>query len=252
MPSLFKTSNPALNAKTFENREAFSSESMTLQGTVNKTGLLLFCAIATAAWTWWLAGTQPGAVALCLWGGLIGGLVFALITSFKKEWAPVTAPIYALCEGFALGGISEALNHAYPGIALQAIGLTAAVTAVMLLLYTSGAIRATPKFTVGVIAATGGIFLFYMVDFVMGFFGHHVSLLYSNGPWGIAISVFIVIVAALNLVLDFNFIETGVDAGAAKYMEWYGAFGIMVTLVWMYIEILHLLSQIRGQRTEAT
>jgi uncharacterized YccA/Bax inhibitor family protein len=252
MSSLLKTSNPALNARTFENRLPIGGESMTLQGTVNKTGFLLICAVATAAWTWWLARTQAEAVALCLWGGLIGGLVFALATIFKKEWALVTAPIYALCEGFALGGISEVLNHAYPGIALQAIGLTAAVTAVMLLLYTSGLIRATPKFTVGVIAATGGIFLFYMIDFVMGFFGHHVSLLYSNGPWGIAISVLIVIVAALNLILDFDFIESGVYAGAAKYMEWYGAFGIMVTLVWMYIEILHLLSQIRSQRTQAT
>jgi uncharacterized YccA/Bax inhibitor family protein len=252
MPGLFKTSNPALNAKTFENSSSSVGEAMTLQGTVNKTGFLLCCAAATAAWTWWLARTQPEAVALCMWGGLIGGLVFALVTIFKKEWAPVTAPIYALCEGLALGGISAALNQVYSGIVLQALGLTAAVTAVMLLLYTSGVIRATPKFTVGVIAATGGIFLLYMIDLVMGFFGHHVSVLYSNGRWGITISVFIVIVAALNLILDFDFVETGVYAGAAKYMEWYGAFGIMVTLVWMYIEILHLLANIRSQRAPAT
>lgn len=251
MPDLFKTSNPALNAKTFENRVPVAGEAMTLQGTINKTGFLLFCAVATAAWTWWLASTQPEAVALCLWGGLIGGFVFALVTVFKKEWSPVTAPIYALCEGLALGGISAALNQVYSGIVLQALGLTSAVTAVMLLLYTSGVIRATPKFTVGVIAATGGILVFYMIDLVMGFFGHHVSLLHSNGLWGIAISVFIVIVAALNLILDFDFIETGVYAGAAKFMEWYGAFGIMVTLVWMYIEILHLLGM-RSQRARAT
>ena len=252
MSGLFKTSNPALNANTFENRFPVAGGAMTLQGTVNKTGVLLFCAVATAAWTWWLTGTQPESVALCLWGGVIGGLVFAVVTMFKKEWAPVTAPIYALCEGLALGGIFAALNQAYPGIALQAVGLTGAVTAVMLLLYTSGIVRATPKFTLGVIAATGGIFLFYMIDLVMGFFGHHVSVLYSSGPWGIAISVFFVIVAALNLILDFDFVETGVRAGAPKYMEWYGAFGIMVTLVWMYIEILNLLSKIRSQRTQAT
>ena len=252
MPGLFKTYNPALNAKTFENSSSSVGEAMTLQGTVNKTGFLLCCAAATAAWTWWLARTQPEAVALCMWGGLIGGLVFALVTIFKKEWAPVTAPIYALCEGLALGRISAALNQVYSGIVLQALGLTAAVTAVMLLLYTSGVIRATPILTVGVIAATGGIFLLYMIDLVMGFFGHHVSVLYSNGPWGIAISVFIVIVAALNLILDFDFVETGVYAGVAKYMEWYGAFGIMVTLVWMYIEILHLLANIRSQRAPAT
>ena len=252
MPGLFKTSNPALNAKTFENRVPIAGEAMTLQGTVNKTGFLLFGAAATAAWAWWLAGTNPESVALCLWGGLIGGLVFALVTIFKKEWAPVTAPVYALCEGLALGGISAVLNQVYPGIALQALELTGAVTAVMLVLYTSGIIRAARKFTVGVIAATGGVFLVYMVDLVMGFFGHHVPLLYSNGPWGIAISVLIVVVAALNLILDFDFVETGVYAGAAKYMEWYGAFGIMVTLVWMYIEILHLLSQLRSQHANAT
>ncbi len=249
MPGLFKTSNPALNAKTFENNRVAigSGEAMTLQGTVNKTGFLLFCASATAAYTWWLVQSQPEAVSTWMWGGLIGGLVFALVTIFKKEWSPVTAPVYALCEGLALGGISAVFNQAYPGIALEALGLTAAVTAVMLLLYTSGIIRATPKFTIGVIAATGGIFLFYLVDIVMSFFGRHVPLLYSNGPWGIAISVVIVIVAALNLILDFDFVETGVHQGAAKYMEWYGAFGIMVTLVWMYIEMLRLLSKVRSR-----
>jgi uncharacterized YccA/Bax inhibitor family protein len=247
MPGLFKTSNPALNAKTFEGHVAVAGEAMTLQGTVNKTGFLLFCASATAAYTWHLVRVQPESVAAWMWGGLIGGLVFALVTIFKKEWSPVTATIYALCEGLALGGISAVMNTAYPGIAIEALGLTAAVTVVMLLLYTSGIVRATPKFTIGVIAATGGIFLFYMIDLVMGFFGHHISLLYSNGPVGIGISVFIVIVAALNLILDFDFVETGVHAGAARYMEWYGAFGIMVTLVWMYVEMLRLLSKIRSR-----
>ncbi len=252
MPGVFKTSNPALNANTFENRIAVEGDTMTLRGTVAKTGFLLFCAAGSVAWTCRLARTQPEIASRCLWGGLVGGLVFAIATIFKKEWAPITAPIYALCEGFALGGISVVLEAAYPGIALQALGLTGAVTLAMLLLYASGMVRATPKFTLGVIAATGGIFLFYMIDLVMGFFGHHVSVLYSNGPWGIAISVFIVIVAALNLVLDFDFVETGVEEGAAKYMEWYSAFGIMVTLVWMYVEILHLLGEIRSQRESAT
>ena len=247
MPGLLKTSNPALNAKTFEGHVAIAGEAMTLQGTVNKTGFLLFCATATAAYTWWLVRTQPDAVAPWLWGGLIGGLVFALVTIFKKEWAPFTAPLYALCEGLALGGISAVLNIAYPGIAIQALGLTFGVTVVMLMLYTSGALRATPKFTFGVVAATGGIFLVYLVDMVLRFFGHQVPLLNSSGPWGIAISVVIVIVAALNLILDFDFVESGVHAGAAKYMEWYGAFGIMVTLVWMYIEILRLLSKMRSR-----
>ncbi len=246
MPGLFKTSNPALNEKTFDGRTAEAGEAMTLQGTVNKTGLLLLCVVGTAAWTWGLAHSQaPEAAMPWMIGGIIGGLVFALVTIFKKEWSPITAPIYSLCEGLALGGISAFLEKVYPGIAIQAVGLTFGVLAVMLVAYTSGLLRATRKFVIGVVAATGAVFLVYMADMVMGFFGHHVAALYSAGPWGIGISVVIVIIAALNLILDFDFVETGVHAGAAKYMEWYGAFGIMVTLIWMYMEILRLLSKVR-------
>lgn len=245
MPSLFKTSNPALNAKTFNTRVALGAETMSLQGTVNKTGFLLFCASAAAAWTWYLANTQADSLPLWMWGGLLVGFVVAIVTVFKKEWSPVTAPVYALCEGLALGGISAFLEHAYPGIPIQALGLTFGVTFVMLLLYTSGILRATPKFTIGVVAATGGICLVYIVDMVLRFFGHQVPLLNSSGPMGIAISVVIVIVAALNLILDFGFVEAGVQTGAPKYMEWYGAFGILVTLVWMYLEMLRLLAKIR-------
>ena len=169
----------------------------------------------------------------------------AMVTIFKKEWSPITAPIYALLEGLALGGLSAFLERTYHGIALNALGLTMGVTLVMLFLYTSGALRATPKFTLGVVAATGGIVLVYVVDMVLRIFGRQVPLLSSSGPWGIAVSVLIVIIAALNLILDFDFVETGVHAGAPKYMEWYGAFGIMVTLVWMYLEILRLLAKMR-------
>lgn len=246
MPGLFKTSNPALNAKTFQGPRALAGEqAMTLQGTVNKTGFLLFCVSVTAAWTWWLAHENPAQVVPWLIGGLVAGFVFCLVTIFKKEWSPVTAPIYALCEGLALGGLSAFLEQAYPGIAIQALGLTLGVTLIMLVLYTSGVLRATPKFTIGVIAATGGICLVYVVDIVLRMFGRQVPLLNSAGPWGIAVSVLIVIIAALNLILDFDFVETGVHAGAPRYMEWYGAFGIMVTLVWMYVEILRLLAKIR-------
>ena len=246
MPGLFKTSNPALNENTFEGRVAVAGKAMTLQGTVNKTGVLLLCVVGTAAWTWGIAHSQaPQAALPWMMGGLIAGFVFALVTIFKKEWSPITAPIYALCEGLVLGGISALLERAYPGIAIQAMGLTFGVTAVMLVLYRSGILRATPKFTVGVIAATGGIFLVYMVDLVLGLFGRHVRLLNSSGPLGIGLSLVIVIIAALNLILDFDFVETGVHARAPKYMEWYGAFGIMVTLVWMYLEILRLLAKIR-------
>jgi uncharacterized YccA/Bax inhibitor family protein len=246
MPGLFKTSNPALNEKTFEGRIAVAGEAMTLQGTVNKTGVLLLCVVITSAWTWGIAHSQaPEAALPWMMGGLIGGLVFALATIFKKEWSPITAPVYALCEGLVLGGISALLERSYPGIAIQAMGLTFGVTAVMLMLYRTGVLRATPKFTVGVVAATGGIFVVYMVDLVLGMFGRHVPLLNSAGPLGIGVSAVIVIIAALNLILDFDFVETGVHARAPKYMEWYGAFGIMVTLVWMYMEILRLLSKVR-------
>jgi uncharacterized YccA/Bax inhibitor family protein len=246
MPGLFKTSNPALNENTFDGRVAIAGEAMTLQGTVNKTGVLLLCVVVTAAWTWGIAHSQtPEAALPWMMGGLVGGLVFALVTIFKKEWSPVTSPVYALCEGLVLGGISALLERTYPGIAIQAMGLTFGVTAVMLMLYRTGVLRATPKFTVGVVAATGGIFVVYMVDLVLGVFGRHVPLLNSAGPLGIGVSAVIVIIAALNLILDFDFVETGVHARAPKYMEWYGAFGIMVTLVWMYMEILRLLSKVR-------
>jgi uncharacterized YccA/Bax inhibitor family protein len=246
MPGLFKTSNPALNENTFDGRVAVTGEAMTLQGTVNKTGVLLLCVVITSAWTWGIAHSQaPEAALPWMMGGLVGGLVFALVTIFKKEWSPVTSPMYALCEGLVLGGISALLERTYPGIAIQAMGLTFGVTAVMLMLYRTGVLRATPKFTVGVVAATGGIFVVYMVDLVLGMFGRHVPLLNSAGPLGIGVSAVIVIIAALNLILDFDFVETGVHARAPKYMEWYGAFGIMVTLVWMYMEILRLLSKVR-------
>jgi uncharacterized YccA/Bax inhibitor family protein len=246
MPGLFKTSNPALNENTFDGRVAIAGEAMTLQGTVNKTGVLLLCVVITSAWTWGIAHSQaPEAALPWMMGGLVGGLVFALVTIFKKEWSPITSPVYALCEGLVLGGISALLERTYPGIAIQAMGLTFGVTAVMLMLYRTGVLRATPKFTVGVVAATGGIFVVYMVDLVLGIFGRHVPLLNSAGPLGIGVSAVIVIIAALNLILDFDFVETGVHARAPKYMEWYGAFGIMVTLVWMYMEILRLLSKVR-------
>jgi uncharacterized YccA/Bax inhibitor family protein len=246
MPGLFKTSNPALNENTFDGRVAVAGEAMTLQGTVNKTGVLLLCVVIAAAWTWGIAHSQaPEAALPWMMGGLVGGLVFALVTIFKKEWSPVTSPVYALCEGLVLGGISALLERSYPGIAIQAMGLTFGVTAVMLMLYRTGVLRATPKFTVGVVAATGGIFVVYMVDLVLGMFGRHVPLLNSAGPLGIGVSAVIVVIAALNLILDFDFVETGVHARAPKYMEWYGAFGIMVTLVWMYMEILRLLSKVR-------
>jgi len=222
---------------------------MTLQGTVNKTGVLLICAVATAAWTWnlFLHSHSPQSVMpLALVGG-IGGLIVAMVTIFKKQWAGITAPIYALLEGLVLGSISAMLEVRFPGIAIQAVSLTFGTLVILLLAYRSGLIAVTEKFRLGVIAATGGIALFYIVEIVLGFFGIHFTAVNGSGVIGIGFSVFVVIIAALNLVLDFDFIETGVRVGAPKYMEWYGAFGLMVTLIWLYFEILRLLSKIRSR-----
>jgi len=179
--------------------------------------------------------------------GLFGGFIMAMVTVFKKEWSAVTAPIYSLLEGLALGGISAALDMRYPGIAMQAVSLTFGTLFVLLLAYRSGLIHVTQKFRLGIIAATGGIMVFYLVEMVLGFVGFHFTAINGSGPVGILFSFFVVGIAALNLVLDFDFIEQGVQYGAPKYMEWYGAFGIMVTLVWLYLEILRLLSKMRSR-----
>jgi len=179
--------------------------------------------------------------------GLIGGLIFALITTFKQQWAPVTAPVYALFEGMVLGGISAMLELRFPGIAIEAVCLTFGTLVVLLVAYRSGVIPVTEKFRMGVVAATGGIALFYVMEMILGFFHVHFTSVNGSGAIGIGFSILVVVIAALNLVLDFDFIERGVAAGAPKYMEWYGAFGLMVTLIWLYIEILRLLAKSRSR-----
>jgi uncharacterized YccA/Bax inhibitor family protein len=226
--ALMKTSNPALSENTFRNLSgagyggsADVTGSMTLNGTVNKTGILLVCAIATAAWTWhlFLQSRDYADVMPLMLVGLIGGLIFAMITIFKKEWSPVTAPIYALLEGLVLGGISAALELRYPGIAIQAVSLTFGTLFVLLLAYRSGLIKVTQKFRLGIIAATGGIMVFYLLEMLLGFFGIRFAAINGSGVIGIGFSLFVVAIAALNLVLDFDFIERGVQFGAPKYME---------------------------------
>lgn len=255
--ALFKTSNPALGENTFRNLGGSQyggaidvTERMSLNGTIHKTGILLVCAMATAAYTWmqFMQTHDPAAISGWMMLGLFGGFIAAMVTIFKKEWSPVTAPIYALLEGLALGGISALFDLRYPGIAIQAVGLTFGTLFVMLLAYRSGLIRVTQRFRLGVIAATGGIALFYLAEIVLGFFGVHFTTINGASPIGIGFSLLVVAVAALNLVLDFDFIEQGVNYGAPKYMEWYGAFGIMVTLVWLYLEMLRLLSKLNSRR----
>jgi uncharacterized YccA/Bax inhibitor family protein len=248
--ALFKTSNPALNANVFRDQGfAAYGEGMTISGTVNKAGILVICCVATAAVTWnmFLNSRSPEAVMPLGLLGLIGGFIVAIVTVFKKTWAPVTAPLYSLLEGLVLGAASAVLEVRFPGIAIQAVGLTFGTLIALLLAYRSGVIKVTDNFRLGVVAATGGIALFYVATLILGFFGVSFPSIYGAGPLGIGISVFIVIIAALNLVLDFDFIESGARAGAPKYMEWYGAFGLMVTLIWLYLEILRLLSKLRSR-----
>lgn len=246
MADLLRSTNPVLKEKAFAGAIA-TGETMTIQGTVNKTGLLLLFVVVTAAWTWGLAHSEtPEAAYGWMLGGALGGFVVALVTVFKKEWSPISAPIYALLEGLVLGGLSAIFEKAYPGIAVQAISLTFGVLFVLLLAYKMRIVQATRGFKLGVIAATGGIAVVYLLNMVMGAFFHsQIPVLNSAGPWGIGISLFIVIIASLNLIIDFDMIETGARMGAPKYMEWYGAFGLMVTLIWLYLEILRLLSKLR-------
>jgi len=248
MAQLMRTSNPVMNDDAFRAERIAFGEAMTVSGAVNKTGILLLCVAATATWTWSHGMSQEPTAAYPLMGlGAIGGLIVAMITIFKKTWAPVTAPIYALLEGLVLGGISVLFESRFPGIAFQAVGLTFGVLAVLLLAYRSGLVRVTEKFQMGVIAATGGIAVFYFFTFILGFFGVHFTSIFGSGLIGIGFSAVVVVVAALNLVLDFDFIERGARAAAPKYMEWYAAFGLMVTLIWLYMEILRLLAKLRSR-----
>ena len=243
-----RSGNPALHADTFARAPAMpGADTMTLGGTVNKTALSLFILLIAASYVW-NRGVDDRALPLWIGGGVIGGLIFAIATVFKKTWAPVTTPLYAALEGVALGGISVIFESRYPGIVSQAVFLTFGTLGALLLAYRTGLVKATENFKLGVVAATGGIALLYLISFVVGFFGVSVPLIHSSGTWGILFSLFVVVIAALNLVLDFDFIETGVERGAPKYMEWYGAFGLLVTLVWLYLEILRLLAKLQSRR----
>ena len=239
---MFRTGNPALKENTFRGMaRAMPGEAMTLQGTVNKTGIALLILLGSASFVWNTEVFQPFILI-----GLIGGLVTALVTIFKKTAAPYTTPLYAAFEGLLLGGISRMFELQYPGIVINAVALTFGTLAALLAAYSTGIIRPSENFKLGIFAATGAIALLYMVSMVLGFFSIRVPYIHDSGPIGIAFSVFVVVIAALNLVLDFDFIERGAEAGVPKYMEWVGAFGLLVTLVWLYLEILHLLAKLQG------
>jgi uncharacterized YccA/Bax inhibitor family protein len=243
------TANPAMNEAVYRRigPTAFPAQAMTVQGTVLKTAVLVVILLATAAYTW--SQADAGATTLTyglLIAGSIGGFIVALVTIFNPKISPFTSPIYAALEGLVLGAISAVFEEMYPGIVIQAVGLSIGVLAVMLFLYGTGIIRATEKFKIGVVAATGAICLVYLVSMVVSLFGSHIPYIHESGPVGIGFSLVVVVIAALNLILDFDFIEQGVKQQAPKYMEWYGGFSLLVTLIWMYLEILRLLAKLKG------
>ena len=255
---MMRSGNPALKESTFLDLGTGTlvrndAGAMSLNGTVNKTALLLVLTLAGALFTWSqfsaaMAAGNPGAVMPYVWGGAIGGFVVALVTVFRKEWAMYTAPLYAVLEGLFLGAVSAMFELRFPGIVMQAVGLTFGTMAALLMAYRSGLIKVTENFKLGIVAATGGIALLYLVNIGMRLFGFEgMAFIHEGSTLGILFSVGVVIVAALNLVLDFDFIENGVEAGAPKYMEWYAAFGLLVTLVWLYLEMLRLLSKLQSR-----
>lgn len=245
------TANPAMTEAAYlrAGRADTAENVMTLQGSVLKTAILMLILLGTGVFTWNQAAAQSSLAQGLMIGGLIGGLIMAMITIFRPQASPFTAPLYAACEGLAMGGISAAYESLYHGIVVQAIALTLGVLAIMLALYGTGIVRATEKFKIGVIAATGAIALLYIVSMVLSLFHVQVPFIYGNGLIGIGFSVVVVVIAALNLVIDFDFIDQGVQRQAPRYMEWYGGFSLLVTLVWMYLEILRLLAKLQDRRS---
>ena len=242
-----RSGNPALNTKTFSGFDMTTGASMTIMGTVHKTALGLLLLMSTALFTWNMPAGDPRATGLMI-VGMIGGLIVAIVTIFKNHLAKYTVPAYALLEGLALGGISKFFEVMYPGIVNQAVMLTFGTLGALLLAYRSGLIKATENFKLGIVAATGGIFFVYLISWILSWFSVSVPMIHSNSNMSILFSIGVVVIAALNLVLDFDFIEEGSEKGAPKYMEWYGAFGLLVTLIWLYLEILRLLAKLSSRR----
>lgn len=246
----YKTGNPALNKDSFSKIRAVldKSEAMTLRGVANKSMLLLGIVLLSGALGWQFSIANPSLAFVMLWGSLIIGFILSLIIIFKKTTAPYLAPIYAIFEGLLLGVLSQIFEMQFSGIVVQAVILTLGIFASMVIIYRLGIIKPTENFKLGVAAATGGIALYYVAFIVAGaFFKTELPLVASNSIYGIGFTLFVIVIAAFNLVLDFDFIEKGVEAQAPKYMEWYASFGLLVTLVWLYIEILRLLSKLRSR-----
>lgn len=253
--NLTRSSNPVLKEQVFHKDYTYNTEAMTVNGTVNKTALMLLMVVAAAIYTWnkffnaIAVNPEAGSAAVMPWliiGG-IGGFITVLVTVFRPQSSGISAPIYAVFQGLLLGGLSAIFESMFPGVVMRAVALTLAVFMAMLFFYRSGIIKVTNKFKMGIFAATAGIALIYLVSFIAGLFGAQLGFLHGNSNFSIGFSVVVVAIAALNLVLDFSFIDDAAASGAPKYMEWYGAFGLMVTLIWLYLEILRLLSKLASR-----
>ncbi|HEY3371946.1 MAG TPA: Bax inhibitor-1/YccA family protein [Prolixibacteraceae bacterium] len=252
-----KSSNPVFGKNIFNQSVTSTDEGvMTVNGTINKTAIMLAIVIFAATFTWRkfmgaidpaLPGVMPQGIMGWMLGGAIGGFITALITIFSPRRAAMTAPIYAVCQGLFLGAVSAMFEAMYPGLVMRAVSLTFGVFVIMLLLFRSGTIQVTDKFRTVIIAATGGIALVYLVSFIASMFGASLGFMQGNSLVSIGFSLVVVVVAALNLILDFDMITRGADARAPQYMEWYGAFGLMVTLIWLYLEMLRLLSKLNSR-----
>jgi uncharacterized YccA/Bax inhibitor family protein len=241
-----RSGNPVLSNSTFTEVARGFSRPMTLTGVVNRSILLLLLVAGTSAGVWTYSSSHPSAIYPAVMVGTLGGFVVAMATSFKRNWAPITSPIYAVLEGLFIGGISLVMEQRFPGLVLQAVLLTFGVMFALLAAYQSRIIRPSQTFKAVIVGATFGIVIVYLVSMALQLFFHAgIPLITDNGPIGIIFSLVVVGIAALNLVLDFDFIENGVASGAPKWMEWYAAFALTVTLVWLYIEILRLLSKMR-------
>lgn len=233
--------NPAFSEKTFTKIDITDSgDVMTVQSTLTKVGILLFILIASSAVSW-IGLLEGWSIApMLIPAGCIGGLLCAIVLAFKKEWAPQLAPTYALLEGLAIGAISAIFQD----LAFMAAGLTFGVVLIMWFLYKTKILQATQGFIFGVTAATGAIFLLYMLTWILGMFDIIIPYIHQGGTIGIIFSLVVVTIAAMNLIIDFHLIEQGAAMHAPKYMEWYSAFGLMVTIIWLYLEILKLLAKI--------
>ena len=245
--AIFKSGNPTISEKIFQKSITGDQQQvMTVRGTLNKFGFLFIMGMASAFFTW-NAFSKGADVSSYMWGGMIGGFVIALVMVFKQTWSPWLAPAYALAEGLFVGAISAYFNSAFaeraPFIIMQAVGLTFGTVIAMFILYKMRVIRATETFKSVIITATMGIAIFYLISIGLRFFNIDIPFIHEGSTFGIIFSLVVVGIAALNLILDFDMIERGSNMGAPKYMEWYGAFGLLVTIVWLYLEILRLLAK---------